>query len=910
MDYSKRGVKNKRKMLNAKGGKFGRKFLVLVVKLALAAVIALGVWGASLGIGVFKSVLAGTPEIYISDVVATAQATIVYDKNGNQIDEFVGMDSNRIEVTWDEIPKQLGLAFVASEDERFYQHNGIDYKGLVRAAYEFIRTKGKVKQGASTITQQLLKNTVFTEWTEEDGNLIKQLKRKIQEQYLALEVTKKTEKDDILLRYMNAINLGQNTLGVESASQRYFGKSAIDLNLSECAVIAGITQNPSRYNPISHPDKNAERRERCLNIMKDLEFITQEEYDEAMADTDDVYERISYHNTNLLTETGNSASYFTDSVYEMVLEDLMELGYDKTNATRMLTSGGLRIYTTMDPEIQKIMDEELKNEENFPEKTYWYLDYALSIYDAKGEANNFSKENMTTYFKEHDLRAEYPDFYYRDKQKGSTSFRLLFPSQEALYEAIDVYRAAMFEELGITQTDDNYVESISMTVQPQVAMVVEDQETGYVVALAGGRGAKEGRRTLNRATDAKRSPGSIFKVLASFAPAIDTGMKTLASVYNDLPFNYTDGTPIKNWYTGYGNYGTICSIRTGIVRSLNIIAVKNLTVIGPRVGYDYLEDFGFTTITDGVWIGDKMFSDVSQSLALGGLTFGVTPYEVNAAYAAIANGGVYNKPTLYTLVTDADGNVILDHQTTENHRVLKETTAFLVTSAMEDCVNAGTGYLAKFGGMSIAGKTGTSSDDWDLWFAGYTPYYTATVWNGYDNNAYQTSDEQVIAKKVWRSVMSRIHETLPNEPFEKPAEGIVQCAICSQSGKLPVPGLCDECVRTEYFEEGTEPTEYCTIHYQGNICAYDGKIATEQCPFAVPGTVILPLPEEPELIQGSTMIVENADGTQTLVTPMTTSYCQHDALFFANPDYQALLEQQQAEINARNPVPAENQDDD
>ncbi len=270
MNYSREGVIARRRQLNSYGGKIVRKVILLIVKIAIAAFIGVGICLAAGGIGLFKSVLAGTPVIHISDIIANGQATIVYDAMGNEFDHYVGRDANRIEVTWDGIPKQLGLAFVACEDERFFQHNGVDYKGMVRAMYEFMRSGGKEAQGASTITQQLLKNTVFTEWTEEGDNIIKKIKRKIQEQYLAIEVTKSTTKDEVLLRYLNAINMGQNTLGVESASQRYFGKSAIDLNLSECAVLAAITQNPSWYNPISHPENNVKRRKTCLDKMLEL----------------------------------------------------------------------------------------------------------------------------------------------------------------------------------------------------------------------------------------------------------------------------------------------------------------------------------------------------------------------------------------------------------------------------------------------------------------------------------------------------------------------------------------------------------------------------------------------------------------------------------------------------------------
>ncbi len=862
---------------------------MLCVKLALVAVVGVGICGAAAGIGLFRSILESAPTVHINDIVASGQATIVYDCEGNEIDQYVSTNSNRITVTIDQVPTHLGQAFVAIEDQRFYQHNGIDMVGILRSAYQFVKTRGQEKQGASTITQQLLKNTVFTTWTEENNNLIKMVKRKIQEQYLALELTKVSTKDEVLLRYMNAINLGQNTLGVESASLRYFGKPCSELTISESAVIASITQNPSANNPIRYPENNAKRRETCLNKMLELEFITKEQYDEAIADTEAVYDRISLYDIDYKVGDTTSGSYFSDAVYEQVLDDLVTIGgYPEVTAEYMMSSGGLRIDSTMDPKIQAIMDEEFANEENYNKNVHWYLTYALTITDKNGEKHNFSKENMMSWFKDNVDR----------------NFNLIFSSQDDAYAAIDTYRAAMMESLGLPADSDSFEESISMAAQPQAAMVLEDQSTGYVLAMAGGRGAKEGRRTLNRATAAGNSPGSTFKVLAAFAPALDASGQTLATPYNDAPFNYDGGTPVGNWYESSGTpYRGIKTIRDGITESLNIVAVKTLTVVTPQLGYNYLLNFGFTTLTDGMWSGDQYFTDVRQPTALGGITNGVSPYELNAAYATIANLGTHMEPKLYTRVTDADGNVILDNTTPASRQVLKETTAFLLTDAMVDVVTspAGTGGRCNFNSaMAIAGKTGTSQKYQDVWFAGFTPYYTATVWAGYDNNVTMKTRgdrEDTVARNLWRAVMKRVHEDLPNASFPVPT-GLVQAQVCNKSGKLPNPGLCDAqgCVITEYFAEGTVPTEICDVHYQGWICAHDGLIAAPQCPFSYEGTATLALPEYPALLEGSTTIIENPDGTQTVNVPNTSNVCQHNELFFLNPDCEAILEQQRMEM--------------
>ena len=888
MNFGKKGIHEKQHALNSTSKKIGRKLTLTLVELAIIGVIGLGVCGAAAGIGAFKGILACTPSIRLGDIVAVGQATVVYDAMGNEIDQYVGSNSNRLRVeSIDELPKHLGLAFVALEDERFYQHNGIDYKAMVRSGYEFLRSGAT--QGASTITQQLLKNTVFTSWTSEGKNMIKKIKRKIQEQNLALEITKYYEKDDILLEYMNAINLGQNTLGVEAASKRYFGKSASELTISESAVIASITQNPSWFNPIRHPENNETRRLKCLKNMKKLGFITEAEFDEAIADTEAVYERIGSYDIDYRDNTNSTAgSYFSDALYEQVKKDLVNIaGYSEATAEKLLTSGGLRIDSTMDPYIQAIADEEFANPDNYPGQVNWLLDYALSIYDADKVSHNYSKENMTTWF----------------KANVDKNFNLLFPSQDAAYEGIDKFRKAMMAELGIEETEDNYVEKISLVAQPQAAMVIEDQTTGYVVALVGGRGVKEGRRTLNRATSTTRSPGSTFKVIASFAPALDSAGMTLATVYNDAPFNYDTGRPVSNWYkTGYRG---ICSIRKAIEQSMNIIAVKNLTVIGPQMGYDYCLNFGFTTLVDREVIGKEVHSDIIQPLALGGLTHGVTVYEMNAAYASIANLGTYVEPKLYSIVRDADGNVILDNTEPRTHQVLKQTTAYLLTDAMTDVVTIGTGTRVNFNKkMAIAGKTGTSTDTKDVWFAGYTPYYTCTVWTGYDNNVgmdtRKSNDESAVSKNLWKAVMKRIHEDLPNEQFVVP-EGLVTAQVCRKSGLVPIPGVCDETdIITEIFAEGTEPYESCNVHYEGHICNYDWKPASAECPFKVYGRIEVPLIEDASLEAGSTMITENEDGTQTITKPPTTSYCQHNYSFYMQEDYETILLQQQWEINRRN----------
>ena len=890
MNYGKKGVRKRQQALHAKSTKWARKIGFTFIQLCLIALIGVGIIGASAGIGIFKGVLATAPDIGNIDVTPTGFSTFVYDIEGNQTAKLVSTDSNRIPVTIDMVPEDLKNAFVAVEDSRFYSHNGIDIKGIVRAGVVGIQNKlrgGDFTEGASTITQQLLKNNVFTDWTSEDS-FADRLKRKIQEQYLALELEKVMDKDSILINYMNTINLGQNTLGVQAASMRYFNKSVSDLNLSECAVIAGITKNPSRYNPITHPDKNAERRQKVLEDMQRDGYITQEQFDEAMAD--DVYSRIQIADSE--NEDSSVNTYFVDALTDDVLEDLIAAGYNETQAFTLLYSGGLKIYSTQDPKIQRICDETFADESIFPANTKWYLNYELTIEKSNGDKENHSKEMFRTFWKEN----------------RSKSYNLIYASQEEAYQDIELYKEAV-----MGSGDEVLGETISLTPQPQVSIVVEDQSTGYIVAMEGGRGAKSGSRTLNRATDTTRQPGSTFKVVSTYAPAFDSAGLTLATVMNDAPFNYADGRPVANWYGE--NYRGLSSLREGIAQSMNIVAVKTLTQITPQLGFDYLRNFGFTTLEERKEINGKIYSDIQQALALGGITNGVTNEELNAAYACIANGGTYIKPKLYTKVLDHDGNIILDNTTPQSRQVIKESTAFLLTNAMVDVVTVGTGGSVHFGGMAIAGKTGTTSDYNDVWFSGYTPYYTATTWAGFDNNVKLTGDEKNLAKKLWRSVMSKIHEGLTNEPFNVPS-GIVTATVCSRSGKLPIEGLCNGTLRSEYFADGTVPTETCDVHYAGQVCTYSSLPACEGCPFKVEGILELTPIEDVSLQSGSGTAqpqpetpaapVVGEDGSVIPAPPAApqTNMCPHNAEFFANPDWEAVINGQRAEIEQRNAAAA------
>lgn len=788
MNFGKNSTQKKRRNLTSASSRMGNMAGVTFLRILFLSFAAVCVIVACMGLGAFRAIIDTSPDISDVNIMPIGNATFIYDADGNQLQKLSAPTANRMSVSITKIPLDMQHAIVAIEDERFYEHNGIDVRGILRAFVNGVARGFHFNEGASTLTQQLLKNNVFTNWTNE-GDL-ERFRRKIQEQYLALQLEESLTaegmdtKSVILENYLNTINLSAGTYGVQAASQRYFGKDCSQLTLSECAVLAAIPQNPYLFNPINHPDKNAERRQKVLKNMLEQGYITQEQHDEALADN--VYERIQ--ETDSTQQTSKPYSYFVDELTSQIINDFQEeLGYTKVQAQTALYSGGLQIFTTQDPSIQSILDEEYQNEENFPDSMQMGLDWALTVEKADGTTQNYSKEMMKIYFKDH----------------GEEQFDLLFDSEEQAQEYIDQYKAAVVEE-----GEKIIAERTSFAPQPQSSMVVMDQHTGYVKALVGGRGQKTASLTLNRATDTYRQPGSTFKPLAVYGPAINDYSLTLADTYEDKPITYEEtGRPVKNAYSGYS--GTM-TVREALIRSCNTIAIQCIRDITPRVGYDYLKRLGFEKVTDHAVINGQVFDDAREPTALGGITNGVSTLELTAAYAAIANRGTYTKPVFYTKILDHNGNVLLENEP-ETSQVFRESTAFLLTSALQSVVedSRGTGTALQLSNMPVAGKTGTTSATRDVWFAGFTPYYTCAVWAGYDTNEYLLDDCKNFHKTLWKKVMGRIHENLPAAEFEVPSN-VEQATICASSGLLAGLGCS---TRTEYFESSTIPTVRCTQHY-------------------------------------------------------------------------------------------------
>lgn len=777
MDFSRQGIEKEKDALKSPVTRTANRVGVTVLRVILYLLIASAVALICMGVGAYRGIIADAPDITEANITPSGNATFLYDSDGNEIQKLSSVEGNRESVSLDEIPEDMQHAIVAIEDSRFYEHNGVDPHGMIRAIMVALSSNFEESEGASTITQQLLKNNVFTDWMDETR--IERIKRKIQEQYLAVQLEKSLReagqdpKAVILENYLNTVNFGSGAYGVQTAAQTYFGKDVSDLTLSECAVLAAIPQNPSQYNPKLYPEENAKRMKVVLQYMLEQGYITQDEYDEAIAD--DVYSRIKDQDESTSTES-DVYSYFVDEVIDQVQSDLMtKKGYSEPEAYDAIYNGGLKIYTTQDSDIQAILEDEFTNEDNFPASSQVELDWALTVDTADGERVNYSVEELEAYMQEN----------------VDPDFDLFFSSEDEAQTYIDQYKAA------VVGSDDTIVaERTSYTPEPQACMTIIDQSTGYVVGIVGGRGEKEASLSLNRATDSLRQPEGTLRILSSYGPALQNGTVTLATTESATVKTESD--------SGTTSTSTVnMSVRDAIVSGSSAIANVVLQQIAPSTGYDFLEKLGFSHLDEDY--------DSSSNLAYGTTSEGVTNLELTAAYAAIANNGTYNEPVFYTKVVDSDGNVLLEN-TSMPQSVFSESTSYLLTNAMEEELTSssgtGTAFQLSNTGISVAGQTGTTESDIDMQFVGFTPYYTAGIWTGYDSSQELSDDEKNYIATLWTNVMNRIHEGLDDATFEQPST-VEELTICSESGLLAGTGCT---TTTEVFSTAYAPTETCTQH--------------------------------------------------------------------------------------------------
>lgn len=705
---------NKRTFRKKASGKDVAKGFWVSFKIVLKTVFMLIIIAGCIAGGLLMGVVAGciiTTEPITEEQLdiknTTALTSFVYDVQGNELVHIKGTaNQNRQLISIEEVPDYFAKAFVAIEDERFYTHKGVDVKRSIAAFLGYV-IPGMDSHGGSTITQQVIKNIT--------GDDAQSVPRKIREQWRAMNLEKELDKEEILELYMNVIYMGQDLYGVKSAALAYFNKEVKDLSLAECAFLAGITNNPARYNPLTLKGRaNCYKRQiTILDKMLSLGFITDEEYIGAIQENlkiNDDYKKES--------ATASIYSYFVDAVIADVREAFMAQGYTKQEANDLIYQGGVKIYTTQDPAVQKVVDEEYNNPANFP-----------------------------------------VNHLYSD------------PSDMA-----------------------------------QSSIVIMDQTNGHILAMYGGYGEKTKSLSFNYATSARRQPGSAIKPLLVYGPLIDQHIINDTSTVDDVQVFFDPQNPEKPWPTNsYGYYLGTISIRTALQESSNVAAV---TLYKDHVteNLQYLKKLGMDHT-----------SETQLSLALGGFNTGVTTEEMCAAYVPFANGGTYYKPVTFTKVTDINGKTLLTNNGSPTVVYEDYRTASMMTDLLRSVVTGGTGKNAQVSNgngqrIPTAGKTGTTTSKYDYWFCGYTPYYTCSVWYGYEMQKTMSSAEYGAAIKLWAKVMNRLHADLEYKDFTN-ANNILEVEVCSNSNLLPTDG-CRQAntVIKGHFIAGTEPTATCNIH--------------------------------------------------------------------------------------------------
>ena len=774
-----------------------RKAGRIIGTLLLVFVVTLTIF-SGIFMAYINSTMRGKVEVYL-DEFETKVSTELYSQDPDT-GEWVMYQTlylnseNRIWTDLEDIPKYLQEAAIAIEDKRFEKHHGVDWKGTTRAIVYTLF--GKNVQGGSTITQQLVKNVT--------GDNEVTVKRKITEIYRALELEKRYEKDEILEAYLNEVFFGQSCYGVVTASRMYFNKDVSDLTLAECASLMGITNNPSMYDPTLSSwtrENNRERQLTILGAMLEQGKISQEEYDEAKAE-DIVF-------SNGFTISGKY------------------VGSDDT-------------VTDQEPEEPTTDDAESPADEEEPTikgRYSWFTEAMIGdVADALVEKYGITdkvRDNGTTY-------TAYEQAWDMVHGKGYKIYTTQNPKYQKIAEDVCYDLSNIPYTSSYTNSAGEQVED-----QLQIALTIVDPTNGYVVAMIGGAGEKQADRVWNWAVNARQC-GSAIKPLSTYAPALDDGTINGASVIDDYPMLLNgDVWPRNdNW-----RYQGLMPLHLALRQSLNTCAVRTNLAYGVDRSYEFLVNkLGFENLT---------YTDSQQvgNMALGGFEKGVTTEEMAAGFATFVNEGVYTKPRTFVRVEDANGNVILENEA-KSTVAMKNTTAALMNSLLQEASLQGTGYQAQFPGMHIAGKTGSTNSNKDRYFAGYTPYYSCAVWAGYEHNQRIVASGNPCAV-IFQKVMKAIHEDLPDKDFFSCA-GLTSVAVCADSGMLASENCALDVrgsrVYTALVAADNAPTSVCTMHtapsYTVNMADSDGNVTT------VTGSV---LNYQRELIEGhDEIVVEDA----------------------------------------------------
>ncbi|TCO70197.1 penicillin-binding protein 1A [Marinisporobacter balticus] len=874
---------NERKPNRSKKKKKKKKISIIKILILIILLTTFIVGGVLFG-WVFAMIKSTDPVDFSKMYTLLDENSFIYDSEGKII-EKVESEGLRTIVKYNQIPENLKNAFIAIEDQDFMTHNGINPKRIVKALWEDLKA-GSAVQGASTINQQLVKNLYLSNE--------KTIERKVKEAYYAIQMNQKLTKNEILEAYLNTVYMGSGANGVQGAAYTYFSKDVSELDLAECALLAGIVKNPSKYSPLKtlkkedvDPNKHfiiddsdeiytivfderyKPRQQLVLKIMKNENKITDEKYNQALN------EDLKTHLKPGKKQIYGISSFFSDKVKSDVLEALMQqLDQTEEEASNMLYNKGLRIYSTIDLNIQKTLEAAYEDSKNFPSikarkdsagnilakknNTVLLYKYTNLIntseqlvipkvdyqYDQEGNLILFKGKrlNFTPLYEDGIMKAiqlSVNDAYKQNEQKEILMFKgrsVKIPSEYKRYD--DNKNVVVSKEFftakpqffskdannNLLIAKEDYSISSKGVVQPQSAMVIMDQHTGDIKALVGGREVS-GQKLYNRAI-APRQPGSSIKPLAVYTPALDNGW-TEGSIVDDVPHYDNKGRSWpRNWDRKFRGLSTL---REGLQWSMNVMSVKIAEQIGVQTSIDYLKKMGITTIKES-----GAYSDMNLSaMALGGMTQGISPLEMAGAYGALANEGVYIKPKSFIKVTDRDGNVILENESYKN-LVVSPEVAFIVTDMMKTVVSSGTAHRAKLSNPNIpvAGKTGTTSDNYDAWFVGYTPYYVGAVWIGNDLQIELDGKAGTKKLELWKKVMEEIHKDLPTKNFIKP-KNVISVQIDTESGKLPTDLSRRDprgTIASRYFVKGTEPKTYDDVHIELEVDTSTNKLATPYCP--------------------------------------------------------------------------------
>ena len=742
----------------------------------IGTILLVFVLTAAIFAGIFSayinSSMRGRVEVYLDEFETKVSTELYYQEPSSgewTMYHTLFLDSeNRIWADLEQIPKDLKNAVVAIEDKRFYKHKGVDWHGTARAIFSTIF--GGSVQGGSTITQQLVKNV-----TGDNQNTVK---RKVMEIYRAQELEKRYEKDEILEAYLNEVYFGYSCYGVVTASLKYFNKDVSELSLAECASLIAITNNPSLYDPLQTDwglENNRTRQLLVLGAMLEQGKIDQAAYDAAKEE-------------NVVFSNGYT-----------ILGGRVDVDTDKKDDTD--TDGG-------DEQPEEETETATSSQSYFTDAVI--EDVAAALVEKYGltDSTNPVTGKVTTAF-EQGVNMVYGKGYK------------IYTTQNPDYQQIAEEVCADTSNLPYTSSYTNsYGEK--ETEQLQVGMTIVDPYTGYVVAMVGGAGVKQYDRGWNWATSARQC-GSAIKPISVYAPALDDGTINGASTIDDYPVMVLNGSVYPK--NANGRYKGLTPLHTAIARSTNTCAVRVVQEYGTSRSYDFMTNkLGFTTLTS---------QDAQQvgNMGLGGLDRGVTTEEMAAAFAAFANEGIYTAPRTFIRVEDADGNVILENEANASV-AMKDTTAALMNSLLQEVINGGTGYEGRISGMHVAGKTGTTNNDQDRYFVGYTPYYSCAVWVGYVHNQRIVASGNPAAS-MWQKVMSRIHADLPDKDFFS-CSGLTYVKVCADSGLLATDSCAEDCrgsrVYSALVAADNAPSAYCNMHtspiYTVNFVNDDGTVTT------------------------------------------------------------------------------------